>query len=220
MSTAVFAIFDMKVQDVGRNEIRHDDPLVDYVKRYGLLQFIGEDIVRTLLSHSYLPRSGFDRVTEVLSRVLTAVFPNQSFEFIAGKSALRRQGTRGNARKSAYVEWHRDSHAVQTVEHGNCLNCWVPLNAVGIDRPSLQVVLGSNRVLQSSPVDYQAHDNPTDEQVSKDFGDSKVCTAVLDPGDVLLFGHHTLHRTQPMGDDYPARLSGEFRFTGKALSSS
>jgi hypothetical protein len=215
LSTAVFSIFDMKVQDLARGEVRGDDPLVEHVKRYETLQFIGEDVVRTLLSHAYLPRAGFDRITEVLGARLKTMFPEKTFEFVPGKSALRRQGTNEHARKSAYVGWHRDSHAVQTDQLGNCLNCWVPFHAVGIERPSLQVVIASNQVLQNRPVDYAIRDDPSEEQVVADYGSESICTAVLDPGDVLIFGHHTLHRTQPMGISYPLRLSGEFRFASK-----
>jgi hypothetical protein len=212
--TALFSILDMKVEEFDAQNTRLDDPLTRHVELYRRLQFVGEDLAVSLLAHSYLSESGFSRTARSVGIPLATLFPTKSMQYVPHKSVLRRQGTRGQARKSAYVTWHRDSHAVRTAEFAECLNCWIPLQAVGIDRPSLQIVLGSNKTLQDRPVDYEADETSTDDQVRTDFDNAEICTAILDPGDILLFGHHTLHRTQQMTEESPSRISAELRFAG------
>lgn len=210
LSAAAFAIMDIKSQDAARG--RRDDPYQDAVDRYAKLQFIGDDVTRLLFSNASLTSPGFDRIASALAALLDAIFAGKPFVFVPGKSALRRQGTQGTARRSAYVVWHRDAHAVRTAELGECLNCWVPFQSVGIERPSLEIVVGSHRSLSERIVDYEENDSPTDDEIRATYNPSQICTAIMDPGDILIFGHHTLHRTQPMGDSYPMRMSGEFRF--------
>jgi hypothetical protein len=127
----------------------------------------------------------------------------KSVSFVEGKSAIRRQGA-----SSRPVRWHRDAHAVKTHDDGNCVNFWIPVDEVGMVRPSLQIACGSAAEWKYRPVDYSAIENPADEDVPLDY---QVATAFLNPGDILVFGHHTLHRTQPMANG-SMRLSGEFRF--------
>jgi ectoine hydroxylase-related dioxygenase (phytanoyl-CoA dioxygenase family) len=102
---------------------------------------------------------------------------------------------------------------VQTVEYGECFNCWIPIHPVGVDRPSLQIVPGSHRKLRARAVDYTTHEPVSDEEIRDSYGKDAIATAILEPGDVLLFGHHTLHRTQPMDTEHPERVSAELRFT-------
>jgi hypothetical protein len=207
---AVFSIMDMKVHELPP---QGDDPLGPYVERYRVLQFIGEDVCATLLATSHLRHGpGFASVTKRLEQILSFGLSNAPALYIPGKSVLRRQGTKDNAQKSAYVTWHRDAHAVQTAGLGNCVNCWVPVHAVGSERPSLQIVVGSHHMMKRRAIDYSVNDNPRDDDLRQVYRMDDICTAVLNPGDVLIFGHHTLHRTQPMGDAYPIRISGEFRF--------
>lgn len=215
LCAAVFAIMDLKVKEKEAGEARSDDPLSEYVKLYGQLQFIGEDVVRTLLASASMGHAGFDKLVAALSSAVAPALQHK-LQYVPSKSTLRRQGTTGHAQVSAYVPWHRDAHAVRTADLGDCLNCWVPMNPVGRDRPSLQVVLGSSKVLRDVKVDYEQNDNPSDEQVLKRYGADAICTAVLEPGDVLVFSHHTLHRTQPMGATYGTRMSGEIRFVVSA----
>ena len=206
--TAVFAIFDMKVQHLesGRSDL--GDPYRVYVENYRALQFIREDVVTALLGSAQLPDRAFTCVVGPLQELLQRVFSLTTMRFVPEKSVLRRQGVQ----MTSYVAWHRDAHAVQTADLGDCLNCWVPLNSVGCERPSLEFVTGSNRILQNCVVDYATQDSPRHDQVVAEYGASQICTAMLDLGDVLLFDHHTLHRTQPMNGAHPPRVSGEFRF--------
>jgi hypothetical protein len=207
---AVFSIMDMKVHDLPP---QRDDPLGPHTERYRVLQFIGEDVCQTLLATSHLRHGpGFASVTNRLKQILSFGLSTAPALYIAGKSALRRQGTQNNAQKSAYVPWHRDAHAVQTADLGNCVNCWVPVHAVGSERPSLQIVVGSHHMMKRRAIDYSVNEYHSDDDLRKVYRMDDICTVVLNPGDVLIFDHHTLHRTQPMGDAYPIRISGEFRF--------
>jgi ectoine hydroxylase-related dioxygenase (phytanoyl-CoA dioxygenase family) len=207
LSIAAFAIMDLKSRELERGQSRPDDHLRSYVETYRRLQYIGEDVVITLLSNTALANPTFSPIADALIKSVGPIFPSGPI-FVPTKSVLRRQGTL----ETAYVVWHRDVHAVQTVELENVFNCWVPCEPVGIDRPSLQVVLGSNNVMKQHPVNYAIPDNPDDDQVLSQFGEESICTAILDPGDVLIFSDHTIHRTQPMNNDALTRTSGEFRF--------
>jgi len=211
MCTALFAIMDLKWTEAALGEARADDPLRDHVDRFKTLQFVADDVARTLLATSGLSRAGYEKIADVV-RSPVEVGLGKPLTFVPGKTAFRRQGTSGMAQASAFVPWHRDAHAVRTADLGECLNCWVPLHAVGVTRPSLQVVVGSNARLRDRKVDYAENDNPSDDEVWQMYGERSICTAILEPGDFMIFDHHTLHRTQPMNGAYPTRVSGELRF--------
>jgi hypothetical protein len=69
-------------------------------------------------------------------------------------------------------------------------------------------------VLRGREVDYaNTNDSPDESEILKQYGADSICTAIMEPGDFLVFDHHTLHRTQPMGQTYPVRVSGELRFS-------
>jgi hypothetical protein len=161
-------------------------------------QFIQQGVLRHRLN---LP----DGLASHLGRLGRSLFGRVSY--VEGKSAIRRQGRKS----SAYVVWHRDAHAVQTMESGDCFNCWVPSESVGEERSSLQIAVGSNRDWKNRPVNYERHDNPAHEDVEKNY---EIATAVLNPGDILIFSHFTLHRTQPIANEIE-RISSEFRFAIK-----
>ena len=202
---------DLKVTELATGEARSDDPLHAYVGRFEQLQIIPDDIVRTLLNTSYMGKAGYEKIAEVVRQSVEDSL-KVALRFVPEKTTFRRQGTEGRAKKSAFVPWHRDAHAVRTADLGNCLNCWVPLQSVGVIRPSLQIVVGSNNLMKTKNVDYDAIDNPSESDVIDHYGEDSICTAILEPGDFMVFDHHTLHRTQYMGDTYPTRVSGELRF--------
>jgi len=208
---AAFAIMDIKSNELDEGRSPASDHLRPYVETYKGLQYVADDVLSTILSNAGLANPGLSAIGEPLLKSLQPFFP-VSLDFVPNKSVLRRQGVRDDAQKTAYVVWHRDAHAVQTVELGDVFNCWVPCEQVGIDRASLQVVIGSNRIMKRRPVNYSSYDNPQDEEVHYEYGSERICTAFLNPGDALIFSDHTIHRTQPMSDDALTRMSGEFRF--------
>jgi hypothetical protein len=202
---AAFALFDAKSADRARGELPPGAPFSLEVDMFTRLQFIQHQVLGIMLSvFDMRPQ----RVADAVGSLISPMF-EEGVSFVEDKSAIRRQG-----RQSAYVPWHRDAHAVQLKELGTCVNCWVPIHSVGRDRPSVQVVCGSHLALRDRPVDYAVHDNPTDEEVDRDYP-GRAQVAMLEPGDMLILGHHTLHRTQPMAD-HAGRISAEFRFTIKS----
>jgi ectoine hydroxylase-related dioxygenase (phytanoyl-CoA dioxygenase family) len=209
---AVFAIFDLKCLDREAGTVLPHDPLAHQVDIYNKYQHIGDDVIRSLLSNSALSRAPLDSTAGALSASLADIFGNP-FDLVSSKTVLRRQGMKAT---SAFIPWHRDAHAVQTAEYSECVNCWVPIQPVGIDRPSLQVLVGSNLVMSKLPVDYRTTNDPLPDGWVNSA--DRIDTAVLEPGDVLIFSHHTLHRTEPKQGVYPNRISGEFRFAGRTMT--
>jgi hypothetical protein len=191
--------FDGKVRELQNGALPEDPGQRWVVDTFAKLQFLQHAVLRTNVEGADL------QVPDELAKSLRHVFPRVSF--IEGKSAIRRQGA-----QSAYVTWHRDAHAVRMTDYQDSFNCWVPMHAVGIDRPSLEIALGSHLDWRQRKVDVEAHDNPEDAEVRSTY---KVVAAIMSPGDVLVFDQHTLHRTQPM-EQYPVRISGEYRFTAGA----
>jgi hypothetical protein len=115
--------------------------------------------------------------------------------------------------KRTHIAWHADADAAGGAEHDPCFNVWVPLVPVGKDRPSLQFVLGSHRVMRGLPLRDPQASSLTEEWV-KDNLPGDAWTPIMEPGDVVIFDHYTVHRTQPMTHTEP-RYSAEFRVTLK-----
>lgn len=112
----------------------------------------------------------------------------------------------GTARK---VAWHIDADAA-ALDRPDCMNVWLPVDAVGRDLPTLEIKPRSHWRMRALP--------PVgDEEVWRDdnlvdsFGPSLV--PQLNPGDALVFDQYTLHRTQLVGDADMIRDACEFRFT-------
>jgi hypothetical protein len=201
MCNALFSIMDLKVIEASAGEVRPDDPLRDHVERYSKLQFIAGDVARTLLAPTYLCRAGYDRIADTVRAPVERGL-GRTLSFLPGKSTFRRQSS---AQRPAYVGWHRDAQAASSEGY---LVCWVPLQSVGKARPSLQIVVGSNR----TPARYVEHDDRMDDMIRERYGEENVCTAVLEPGDFMIFDHHILRRNQPIDGIYPTRVSGELQF--------
>jgi hypothetical protein len=106
------------------------------------------------------------------------------------------------------VPWHIDADAANTWRP-NCFNVWLPLDPVGRDRPSLDVVCGSQRTMRRLPLLVDAARYRDDEFVAA-IGSSS--TPELNPGDALVFDQFTLHRTQCVASPATVRISCEFRF--------
>jgi hypothetical protein len=187
------SIFDRKAEAFSAGTLPADDEHITLMNVFALHQFLPHLVMK------YVTKS--EGIAETLRPPAESIFGPISF--VELKSVIRRQG-----KKSAYVVWHRDAHAVKTNDDGDCFNCWVPVDSVGVDRPSLQISCGSHRDWSIRPVDYASLDNPTHDEVVANY---PIETAMLDPGDILIFSHFTLHRTQPMEESH-GRISGEYRF--------
>ena len=107
------------------------------------------------------------------------------------------------------LRWHIDADGAQTAGEAMCVNVWLPLDAVGTDLPSLDVIPGSHRKMRDLPL-------LTNEEYDRDDAFAAALgTAVtprLKPGDALIFDQYTLHRSQPTTRKGFSRTSCELRF--------
>ena len=95
-----------------------------------------------------------------------------------------------------------------------CINVWMPLESVGRDRPSLEIVPSSNERMRFMPLLPPGPTSARDAAFVATLGASFVPS--LDPGDTLVFDQYTVHRTQDIG--VPAgtyRTALEFRFSAE-----
>src|SRR5580693_1094879 len=111
-----------------------------------------------------------------------------------------------------YLPWHIDADAAGIINSTDyCINTWLPLDPVGDVLPSLELILGSNKMMRTVPSLEGTEKSRSDEWVKSNVaGESWIPQAV--PGDAILFDHWTLHRTQRMLRDDVIRTSCEFRF--------
>jgi ectoine hydroxylase-related dioxygenase (phytanoyl-CoA dioxygenase family) len=110
-----------------------------------------------------------------------------------------------------HIPWHIDADGAGTRDYDPCFNVWIPLVAVGRDRPSLEIVRGSHTTMRDLPLLGGDVRSRSEEWVNKHFPRPARMVAELESGDVLIFDHYVLHRTQPMATQAYPRTSGEFR---------
>lgn len=104
--------------------------------------------------------------------------------------------------------WHCDAEGASTVNlHTQCYTLWLPLAAVGVDKPSLEIIVGSNATIINETI--EAGRGRSDEYVATVSGEHVMPT--MAERDALIFDQHTLHRTQQMDFNSP-RVSAELRF--------
>jgi len=108
------------------------------------------------------------------------------------------------------VPWHQDSGYFGKVSAGsNIVTAWLPLTEVTADNGGLQVIPGSHKA------GLVEHRQETREgaflEVATEVDESKAVTCLMSPGDVLLFGNLTYHRSLP-GGSLPIRWSVDLRF--------
>jgi hypothetical protein len=144
----------------------------------------------------------YRRVIALIERRTRRVF-GDAWRLLALRSFLRRlTGANGNLR------WHIDADAAQT-NRSDCINVWLPLDAVGADRPSVDVILGSHLKMRELPL-LSGDVRERDDAFAASIGPATESS--LDPGDALVFDHFTLHRTQRPRVESFSRTSCELRF--------
>ena len=144
----------------------------------------------------------YGAVIELIARRTQRVF-GDGWHFFALRSFLRRHiGT------NRILPWHIDADAAQT-NRAHCINVWLPLDAVGADRPSVDVVLGSHLKMRELPL-LPGGMCDRDEAFVASVG--PATSSRLNPGDALVFDHFTLHRTQPWRSENFSRTACELRF--------
>jgi hypothetical protein len=128
------------------------------------------------------------------------------WEFFPERSFFRR-----HLGRTALVPWHIDADAA-AVAHlaGECINVWMPLDHVGTSLPSLDIVVGSGKVMRKIPKLTGDSRYRDDAFVSSIGGHTSA--PILNVGDALVFDQYTLHRTQHVDGSDIVRTACEFRF--------
>jgi ectoine hydroxylase-related dioxygenase (phytanoyl-CoA dioxygenase family) len=157
---------------------------------------------------SFLAEASADlgnRYAQLRELIQTAVTRHlgEKWRFYPNRSFFRRHT--GVAKK---VPWHIDADAAHLLRE-NCINIWLPLDPVGIDSPSLDVIYGSHRAMRKIPKLSNDHRYRDDDFALK-IGEPS--TPQLLPGDALVFDQFILHRTQCVGSQQTIRTACEFRF--------
>ena len=112
------------------------------------------------------------------------------------------------------VGWHADADGATIFRiAASVINVWVPLDAVGTDLPSLEVVPRSHIALRGIPM-LTGNNRSRDDAFVDALGPSSV--PQLELGDALIFDQFVLHRTQHVGAEDALRMACEFRFVRRS----
>ena len=119
-------------------------------------------------------------MVELIERRTQRVF-GDGWHFSLRSFLPRHIGTNG------ILPWHIDADAAQT-SRAHCINVWLPLDAVGTDRPSVDVILGSHIKMRDLPL-LPGDIYDRDETFVASIG--PTTSSGLNPGDALVFDHYT-----------------------------
>ena len=144
----------------------------------------------------------FTRLTSQVERCTKRIF-GQEWRLYTERSYFRRHI--GMTRR---VPWHVDADAA-ALNRAQSFNVWMPLDAVGRELPSLDVVPRSHITMQALPLITDEHRSRDDAFVAS-VGHAH--TPMLDLGDAMALDQFTLHRTQQIGSAKMVRTACEFRF--------
>jgi hypothetical protein len=204
LRTAVNASYDLVQQHADDDPPTLAEYLVHHYKRWEGL-WVKE--LRPYLDETRPGlRAQFDRVIAAAERRFRSLLDQEwrlepNFTFVRRHRSTRK-----------YLPWHIDADAagiINTTDY--CINTWLPLDPVGDVLPSLELIPGSNKMMQTVPSQEGKDKSRPDDWVKNNIvGESWIPHAV--PGDAILFDHWTLHRTQRMEQENAVRTSCEFRF--------
>ena len=111
------------------------------------------------------------------------------------------------------IHWHTDAEGAAAFRvFEKTWNCWLPLADVGgrFHAPSLEIVLDSEAAVKADGV-KQSYDRPDDWVETACAGLPRVCPELF-MGDVIIFQHWLVHRTQRFEPGIPPRIGVEIRF--------
>jgi hypothetical protein len=132
-----------------------------------------------------------------------------AWRYFPRRSYFRRH--RGTGKR---VGWHADADGATIFRiAASVINVWVPLDAVGTDLPSLEIVPRSHTALRGVPM-LTGNNRSRDDAFVGTLGPSS--TPHLDLGDALIFDQFILHRTQHVGAEDALRMACEFRFVRRS----
>ena len=118
---------------------------------------------------------------------------------------------RMKADRSTYIHWHTDADGAGSWPFDPLWNCWTPLQNVGVDYPSLELITDSEALMRSVPPAHPG--GRADDWVDANTAGMKRIAPWLAIGEALVFSHCVLHRTQRMAALKGDRIGFEIRFT-------
>jgi ectoine hydroxylase-related dioxygenase (phytanoyl-CoA dioxygenase family) len=112
------------------------------------------------------------------------------------------------------VAWHIDADGATIFRiAASVINIWLPLDAVGRDLPSLEIVPRSHAAMRDIAM-LAGNNRSRDDAFVGGIGDP--VTPQLELGDALIFDQFVLHRTQNVGSMDAVRTACEFRFVRRS----
>jgi hypothetical protein len=135
--------------------------------------------------------------------------------YVPGASLLRSLSViRRRVKHRTSMPWHVDAEAASTRAHDPCVNFWVPFAPVGGGRsPTLEFLLGSAPTMRAYQARRTGETFRLDQWVEMRLGGCRRIVPLLEPGDVVLFDHYTMHRTERVTGLKPVpRITAEVRF--------
>jgi len=192
--SVIHRIYDL----LAEREINHEH-LRDHFNRWlgvwmmPLPEFLSKNDRDLLLEYEGVLRVVSDRVRSTLGN---------EWDFLPKQSFFRR-----HVGITKHLPWHIDADAA-ALGTGRAMNVWIPLDSVGTDRPSLELVSGSSVAMRKLPL-IEEGERSRDDAFVRTVGPSFV--PKLDLGDAVVFDSYTLHRTQQVTGE-STRTACEFRF--------
>jgi ectoine hydroxylase-related dioxygenase (phytanoyl-CoA dioxygenase family) len=171
------------------------------------------DHVKSLAEDSSAAETCVSSIIETLARAAAPTSRSKA-TFRSELSYVRR-----HRNKLTFAPWHFDALAAGSIKQDPVFNAWVPLVDVGLNCPSLEFVPGSAHMMRSGGFDQKPDEPgfPTDLWMNTHANANHIC-AVMKPGDIVVFNHYTLHRTQVADFGNYTRTSAEMRFHVDELS--
>jgi hypothetical protein len=126
----------------------------------------------------------------------------------------KRSYFRRNRGSGTRVQWHVDADAATIFRvAASAINVWMPLDAVGTDLPSLEIVPRSHTAMRRVAM-LAGKDRHRDDAFVSTLGPSSIPQLQL--GDALVFDQFVLHRTQAVGTKDAVRKACEIRFVHRS----
>lgn len=118
--------------------------------------------------------------------------------------------------RTTYIYWHMDADGGGSGAHEDAAwNCWIPLEDVGEDYPSLETIPHSEAMMRKFGMggENNVPGHRSDQWVDKTFEGYRRETPNLKFGDAYVFSHWVLHRTQVLKELKGPRIGAEMRFS-------
>jgi hypothetical protein len=177
---------------------------ITWARMTGLLKASGTDLADDL-----------GKVVDKIGWVAKSVYATTTIELLEGFSIMRRQRKAPPEGEITRTAWHRDFSFVAPGGFDQSVNFWIPLTEVGKVAPSIEVIVGSHSLMTNVPDETPGITNIQQEWINEHLSDYPCWTPNCIPGDVMVFDHQTVHRTQPLAASVD-RLNFEMRWSPPA----